>query len=285
MTFRAHAACCLSVILPSLVFGQGPKVDLKAEEAAIRAMIAARDKGGPGSNPSTEDRIVWSGPDKRPWFGSKRGETFPGSTVGKRTNQKAVTKVERVEVAASGELAWVYMTAKNEFDVDGSNPPRHETFENATLMVLKKVGGQWKQAAGFARPLDRAFVPDTGTLVGTWKLNADRSREEPGKPWGHHTVRFYLNSENFIADEAQVEGRQEPVRLTCDNKASSGSPMRCETVSERFIRIRAVQPDGARLESNVEVSADGMTLFWTRTRSSADGKIAGYMTAVYDRVN
>src|SRR5579863_5684703 len=99
MIWRIIAVCYLFANLPSLVFGQDPKVDLKAEEAAIRRMIAANDKAGTDSAPRTDDRIMWSGPFKRPWTGSQRGETFPGTDVAKRKNSKRVTAVERVDVA------------------------------------------------------------------------------------------------------------------------------------------------------------------------------------------
>ena len=108
--------------------------------------------------PATEDRIIWTGADKRPSVGSQTGEPFPGSSVGKRKNQKNSVKVERVEVAASGDMAWEFSYGKLEFDV-GETPLRHMTVDQGILRVSKKVDGQWKTAAVFVRPLDTDFAP------------------------------------------------------------------------------------------------------------------------------
>ena len=128
-------------------------MDLKAEEMTIRELIA---KGG--ALPNTEDRIVWSGATKRPAVGrSQRGDPFPEAKVDERKNQRSTTKVERLEVAQSGDMAWEYSTGTLDYDLDES-PMRHVSFENATLRVWKKVDGQWRVAATFMRPLDVPFA-------------------------------------------------------------------------------------------------------------------------------
>jgi ketosteroid isomerase-like protein len=132
--------------------GQNSKVDLKAEESAIRALI---EKGG---RPRTDDAVSWSGAFKRPIVGSLAGEAFPEANVSKRKNQKQSVKVERLEVAASGDMAWEFSYGKLDYDVD-ETPLRHVNIDQGILRVWKKVGGQWKTAALFVRPLDQPFAP------------------------------------------------------------------------------------------------------------------------------
>jgi ketosteroid isomerase-like protein len=144
-------AVCLG-FCPIILSGQNTKVDLKAEEAAIRAVLT---KGG--ELPYTEDRIVWSGAEKRPGIGT-RGEPFPEAKLDKRKNSKNTGAVDRIEVAAAGDMAWVFSHGTLEYYLD-ETPVRHVAFERATLMVWKKVNGQWKVAALFTRPLDRPFMP------------------------------------------------------------------------------------------------------------------------------
>jgi ketosteroid isomerase-like protein len=152
MNFRLIGVCLGLSLGPSILVGQSGKVDLKAEESAIRALI---DKG---AATRTEDTIGWSGAVKRPTVGSQRADPFPEANLDKRKNQKSTYKVERLEVAASGDMAWEFSYGKLEYDLDES-PARHVSFENARLSVWKKVNGQWKVAASFQRPLDQPFVP------------------------------------------------------------------------------------------------------------------------------
>jgi ketosteroid isomerase-like protein len=152
MTLRLIGACLGLSLAPAILVGQSSKVDLKAEEAAIRALIAK------GTVPRTDDGIVWTGAVKRPTVGSQRGEPFADAQLDKRKNQKSTSKVDRVEVAASGDMAWEFSYGTLEYDLDES-PVRHVSFETARLAVWKKVNGQWEVAASFQRPLDVPFAP------------------------------------------------------------------------------------------------------------------------------
>jgi ketosteroid isomerase-like protein len=135
-----------------MLMAQDSKVDLKAEEAAIRAIIASR------TIPYTDDDVDWIGRYKRPTVGKERGEQFPDSDVAKRKNAVYATKkIERLEVAAAGDMAWEFSISHAEYDVD-ETPMRHESFDTGQLRVWKNVHGQWKVAARFARPLDVPFV-------------------------------------------------------------------------------------------------------------------------------
>ena len=127
------------------------KADTKAEEASVRALIAA------GNSPHTDDSVFWTGAYKRPVVGKERPEPFPDSNLGKRKNQVNTTKVERLEFAASGDMAWEFSYVHTEYDSD-EPPAGHMSFDAGMLRVWKKVNGEWKAAAIFARPVDVPFV-------------------------------------------------------------------------------------------------------------------------------
>lgn len=134
-----------------MLVGQNSKVDLKADEAAIRALIAS------GETPYTEDRVFWAGAYKRPVAGKEAPEPFPETKAVKRTNQVNTAKVERLEVAASGDMAWEFSIVHTEYDSD-EKPTQHKSFDAGVLRVWKKADGQWKAVAMFGRPVDVPFV-------------------------------------------------------------------------------------------------------------------------------
>jgi hypothetical protein len=88
-------------------------------------------------------------------------------TLGKRINRKNTAKVERVEVAASGDMAWEFSCGEAEYDVD-ETPSRCVSFETGILRVWKKVDGRWKMAAAFTRPLDVPFTPSGCSFHSLW---------------------------------------------------------------------------------------------------------------------
>jgi ketosteroid isomerase-like protein len=134
----------------AVLVGQSSKVDLKADDAAIRAIITAG-----GDYPRTEDPISWSGAYKRPSVGAKRAEAYSQTNLERRKNQKDTARVQRLDVAASGDMASEFSYGTLEYDLE----TQHVSFDYATLRVWKKVNGQWKLAAEFRRPLDTPFAP------------------------------------------------------------------------------------------------------------------------------
>jgi ketosteroid isomerase-like protein len=129
-------------------FAQTSGANLKAEEAAIRALIA-----NPQRIKYTDDRIFWSGAYKRPIIGAAKGEPFSDAALGQRKNQVSHTEVQRIEVAASGDMAYEFSNGKLEYDVEGPSK-EHVSFETASVRVWKKVAGEWKVALMFVRPME-----------------------------------------------------------------------------------------------------------------------------------
>jgi hypothetical protein len=152
----ANKVCILSLLLgmPSL-----QAADSKTEEAAIRAAITSQQ-----AKP-TDDEIFWSGVYKRPLVRPEKGEQFPDRDASKRSNEKIVTTdVQRIEVAASGDLAYEFSYGTVDFDLAGP-PSQHVSVRTGQLRVWKKVHGEWRIAAFFRRPLDLPFDLSAATTA------------------------------------------------------------------------------------------------------------------------
>jgi ketosteroid isomerase-like protein len=151
----AWALCVLSV---AMMTPSAQVADAKADEAAIRAAATSQHAK------STDDAIFWSGAYKRPFILPHEGELFPEDQAGTRTNSKTSIDVQRIEVAASGDLAYEFSYGTLEYD-QVTTPPKHMAFKVGLLRVWKKANGEWKIAATFARPLDIPFEKDASSTT------------------------------------------------------------------------------------------------------------------------
>jgi ketosteroid isomerase-like protein len=127
-----------------------------AEEATIRKLITAADTTGGIAGTSLPDAIFWSGAYKKPMIGSiDKGQagTDEGSISDRVPgSQKIKTEPIRIVVSDSHDLAYEYSKYTLEFTTKKSG--KHYSFDGGVLRVWQKQGGQWKQAAMFARPYD-----------------------------------------------------------------------------------------------------------------------------------
>jgi hypothetical protein len=154
-TLAAGAVVALSAIP---VAAQSQSVD----ERAIRDLIARYDQEGRGSVPHTDDTIYWTGPFKAPTVGSQAPDPLPRSEQPSATRapgapservpgaRRRVTTPVRIEVAASGDLAYEFSDSELVFDL--RNGERETATPASVLRVWRKDAGQWKIAAMFARP-------------------------------------------------------------------------------------------------------------------------------------
>jgi ketosteroid isomerase-like protein len=119
-----------------------------AAEQAIRAQIEKRDKGGSTTPLFTKDSVFWTGAYSKPQ--TQGGAANPAEFLEApgRKNVVSKTQVERIVVAASGDLAYEYSTFTMTYDDDGG----HHNRTGATLCVWQRVGGEWLTAAQFRRP-------------------------------------------------------------------------------------------------------------------------------------
>jgi hypothetical protein len=79
------------------------KVDLRAEEAAIRATVNRPDR-----LPFTSDAVFWSGAYPRPQVGQEKVKPFNEAAMGQRRNEKTATQIVRLEVAEAGDMAYEF---------------------------------------------------------------------------------------------------------------------------------------------------------------------------------
>jgi ketosteroid isomerase-like protein len=133
------------------VFLLAQHVDLRTEEAAIRAIIEQQDQ-----LPYVRDLIFWSGAFPRPRVGEERVKPFDETAMQQRRNQKSEVKVIRLEVAAAGDMAYEFSNFTLSWDVADTN--EHTSFTGSALRVWKKVNGKWQVAASFQRPHDVPFA-------------------------------------------------------------------------------------------------------------------------------
>ena len=130
----------------SLLAGNAVAQNVSADEKAIRDLIAAADSGKPRSE--TADAIFWTGAYKRPIVGRQvKPELMPGVEDRAATRQK--TKVRRIEVSKSGDMAYEFSDAEVTVEQKSGQTT---TFMASLLRVWKKADGQWQIAAHFQRP-------------------------------------------------------------------------------------------------------------------------------------
>jgi len=133
-----------------------------ADERAIRELIACYDNMGGDSVARTDDAVFWLGDFKQPTIGTWRGDPLPAAerassarppgATSERVpkSRRRVTTPVRIEIAASGDLAYEFSTSEIVFDLQ--NGQREAVIPASVLRVWKKGAGRWKIAALFGLP-------------------------------------------------------------------------------------------------------------------------------------
>jgi ketosteroid isomerase-like protein len=125
-----------------------------ADDAAIRKLIAANDQKA-GTIQQLPDHIFWTAAYKRPTVGDEKGDPMPGpQAISERVpgSQKTTTEPIRIVIADSHDLAYEYSKRKLEYDLKSGE---HVQGDTGVLRVWQKQGGEWKEAASFARPYEQ----------------------------------------------------------------------------------------------------------------------------------
>jgi hypothetical protein len=134
------------------------------DERAIRELVARYDESGEAAVPHTNDAIFWAGPFKRPTIGAEARDPLPPDLQPSSArppgapservpgSRRRVTTPVRIEIAASGDLAYEFSNSEIRFDL--KNGEQEAVTPASVLRVWKKDGGRWKIAAMFARPHD-----------------------------------------------------------------------------------------------------------------------------------
>lgn len=125
--------------------------DISQDEKQIRELVRKKDAGE--EIKSTEDSIFVAGPVSRPLIGKEQQAEFyktqGNAILESRPNMKRETRVMRVVVAKSGDLAYEYSDFTMSWD---SEDKKRTTFEGSYLRVWRKVNEEWLEEAFFARP-------------------------------------------------------------------------------------------------------------------------------------
>jgi ketosteroid isomerase-like protein len=142
----------VTTLLAACASAQVQKVDLRAEEAAIRATVNRPDRF-----PFTSDAVFWSGAYPRSQVGQEKVKPFDEAGMQQRRNEKTTTQIVRLEVAEAGDMAYEFFNFTLSFDL--ADTKQHISFTGSGLRVWKKVGWEWQVAAAFMRPHDVPFAP------------------------------------------------------------------------------------------------------------------------------
>lgn len=152
-----HVVVAAALVVSAVpVSAQLGAVDLRAEEAAIRALI---DR--PGGARTTSDAVYWTGRFPRPLVGvedTARVRPFANAESDGWLNQRTTTlAVVRLDVAAAGDMAYEVSHFRIAYELADRTGP--QSFTGSRLRVWRKIDGEWRVVALFQRPHDRPFGP------------------------------------------------------------------------------------------------------------------------------
>ena len=136
------------VVISARLFAATAVAQPCAAEPAIRAQIDKRDTGGSTTPLFTKDSVFWTGAYSKPQLQGHPANPTEFLEAPGRKNVVSKTQVERIVVAASGDLAYEYSTFTMAYDDDAG----HHNRTGATLCVWQRVGGEWLTAVQFRRP-------------------------------------------------------------------------------------------------------------------------------------
>jgi ketosteroid isomerase-like protein len=128
--------------------GQGPP-RASSEAQRLRELIERlqREQRPP---PISDDVFFASGGFPAPLRGAAALRAASAAQRATRRNPSRTTTVERLEVAAGGDLAYEYGTQRLEWDtLEGE----HRTVDRVYLQVWRQEAGDWRLAAGVAHPI------------------------------------------------------------------------------------------------------------------------------------
>ena len=155
LSLAALVGCAGAATVPGVPAPQRTRtVDLRAEEAATRALVA-RMQAEPRAARRTDDAVFVSGLYPRPivYRGGQRAESVqpvPEARAEQRRNTQSRDEIVRLEVAAAGDMAYEFGNGTLSYDMADTN--ERGTIRTSYLRVWKKVDGEWRIAAEFRRP-------------------------------------------------------------------------------------------------------------------------------------
>jgi len=133
---------------------QAPSMDAAAEEQAVRAVSARwleltrqKDAGGIAALFADDARLIWAG--QQPVVGKAAIQAFLAQDFANNPNQTVHWETERVELAASGDLAVEYGT----YESGGGGPDGTLGERGNFTTVFRKRDGAWSIISDSGVPL------------------------------------------------------------------------------------------------------------------------------------
>ena len=142
-----------TIILAMLIVcgSTGAAAQSKTDEQTLRDLISRADTD-PNAIKRTDDAIMVSGAFPRPIVGREQWEAMRSNRDGMkkaRLNEMQKTELVRLVIADSKDMAYDF----GNFTIDYDTPDKqHVSFNGSYLRVWRKIKGEWKGEAFFARP-------------------------------------------------------------------------------------------------------------------------------------
>lgn len=140
----------IAVLVVSTSIHAQTNVRATSDEQTIRNLVAQQN-GGKNVIKYTDDHIFVSGAYPMPLIGKQMSaeNQEADKRAKERKNFTAKFRIERLEVAKGGDMAYEFGYADLAYDTPEN---KHESFEASYLRVWQKLQGEWKVAVFFARP-------------------------------------------------------------------------------------------------------------------------------------
>jgi ketosteroid isomerase-like protein len=214
----ARFVLVLSALLLSVTALPAQQIDLAREEAAIRAAIHGERE------PMIEVPIIWTGAYPEPIVGRVFQNGQPASSYASlRSNQRRDERtgfdVVRIGVSRAGDLAYDF--SNHTLTFTQADTGERVTSRGSILRVWTKEDGQWKVAALFQMPHNRA--PSVRLADAEAMVRAARAEYFPAY---------------FRGDAIALE------RLEADDFVVIGPTGRIGTTEDRYARIRRAVENG-----------------------------------------
>lgn len=123
----------------------------KSDEQILRDLISRADKD-PNAVKRSDDAIFVSGAFPRPIVGREQWNAMRSKRDGMtktRINEMQKTELVRLVISESKDMAYDFGNFTVDYDTADK---QHVTFNGSYLRVWRKIKGEWKSEAFFARP-------------------------------------------------------------------------------------------------------------------------------------
>lgn len=124
-----------------------------SDEQTIRNLVAQENEGQQVIQ-TTDNHIFVSGAYPRPLIGKQRNaedQQRADNIKSKRQNFTQKSRIERLEVAQAGDMAYEFGYSDLSWDTPKK---KHIAFEASYVRVWRKIDGSWEVDVFFARPND-----------------------------------------------------------------------------------------------------------------------------------